>query len=376
MNFLIIGHVVHKVRNGSWYAYGPYVREMNLWITLVDRVTLLVPVDKGLQPDPIDLAYKHSSIHVVEVPSFNTLGLKQILNTVVKLPILWSTTWKEMKKADHIHLRCPGNMGLLGAMVQIFFPKKIKTAKYAGNWDRSAPKPFSYRIQQYLLSHPVLSKNMKVLVYGEWENETNNVFPFFTASYSNKDILPFFLREIAPSLPINLIFAGTLSSGKQPILSVETAHQLIKKGYKVSLDFYGEGPERSRIEEYISQNGLTKEVTLHGNVPAEVLKLAYQKAHFLIFISESEGWPKVVAEAMFWGCVPLTSAVSCVPQMLERGERGDLVQSSAKQVGDLIESYLNQPEQYHQKSRKAMEWSNQFTLERFQEEIKSLLIEG
>ena len=42
--------------------------------------------------------------------------------------------YKAMKWADHIHLRCPGNIGLLGCIVQIAFPKKVKTVKYAGNW--------------------------------------------------------------------------------------------------------------------------------------------------------------------------------------------------------------------------------------------------
>ena len=40
-----------------------------------------------------------------------------------------------MQDADHIHLRCPGNIGLLGCFSSNFISKKIKTAKYAGNWD-------------------------------------------------------------------------------------------------------------------------------------------------------------------------------------------------------------------------------------------------
>jgi hypothetical protein len=35
--------------------------------------------------------------------------------------------------------------------------------------------------------------------------------------------------------------------------------------------------------------------------------------------SDSEGWPKI-AEGMFWGCVPIATAVSCVPYMLDYGK--------------------------------------------------------
>jgi hypothetical protein len=36
-----------------------------------------------------------------------------------------------MLHADHIHLRCPGNVGLLGCFIQISFPLKPKRPKYA-----------------------------------------------------------------------------------------------------------------------------------------------------------------------------------------------------------------------------------------------------
>jgi hypothetical protein len=45
---------------------------------------------------------------------------------------------------DHIHLRCPGNMGLIGCFIQMLFPSKTKTAKYAGNWVPNNLGPISY----------------------------------------------------------------------------------------------------------------------------------------------------------------------------------------------------------------------------------------
>jgi hypothetical protein len=31
---------------------------------------------------------------------------------------------------------------------------------------------------------------------------------------------------------------------------------------------------------------------------------------------------KAIAEGMFWGCIPVGTAVSCVPFMLDEGKRG------------------------------------------------------
>lgn len=363
----------HKYFEGKFYAYGPYVREMNLWISHVDRIMLLVPISNDTVPDPIDLPYLHPKIEVLEVPEFNVLGFKNLLDTLFKLPSLWSKTWSAMEKADHIHLRCPGNMGLLGAVVQIFFPKKKKSAKYAGNWDRKSSQPFTYRLQQHILSSTLLSKNIKVLVYGEWPGESTNIYSFFTASYSNKEITPLEEKYPTHNQEIRLIFAGGLNEGKQPMISAIVAKILISKGYKVRMDFFGEGPERKNLEDFIAQNELQEVIFLHGNVPSQQLKSAFQQAHFLIFISQSEGWPKVVAEAMFWGCIPITTSVSCVPQMLDFGERGSLVNADLGQIGETLEKYIKDSDLFVQTSRKAAEWSRKFTLEKFGEEIKFII---
>ncbi len=88
-----------------------------------------------------------------------------------------------MKQVNHIHLRCPGNVGLLGCIVQVFFPSKIKTAKYAGNWDPKSKQPIAYKLQKWILSNTLLSKKIKVLVYGEWLKQTKNIKTIFRNFY-------------------------------------------------------------------------------------------------------------------------------------------------------------------------------------------------
>lgn len=375
MKFLVIGHVVHTQKDGDIFAYGPYVREMNLWFKNVDEVVVLAPLDHQESPDPIDLPYSHPNLRLVEVPQFNILSKADMAKTISKFPGLWIKTWSAMKEADHIHLRCPGNMGLLGAMVQTFFPNKIKSAKYAGNWDRGSKQPYSYRLQQKILSDRSKSKNMQVLVYGEWPNESVNIRPFFTASYSEKEIISSAPRQIGKDNHIQLIFAGGLNSGKQPMISAQVCKELLDLGYNAQLDFYGEGPERNTLKEFIQANHLEEKITLHGNVSGDTLKLAYQKAHFLIFISQSEGWPKVVAEAMFWGCLPITTSVSCVPQMLGHGERGVLVKPDIAQIVKELQYLIEHPTLYNDKVVKAMNWSRQFTLEKFEAEIQLVIFD-
>ena len=372
MKFLIVTHTLHKKQDDDWFAYEPYIREMNLWLQHVDEVTIIAPKSSA-NLKSIEAKYLHRNINFKKIPAINLLSLKQVLLACYYFPLIFVTIWRQIKKADHVHLRCPGNIGLIGCIVQIFFPKKQKTVKYAGNWDPSSKQPKSYRLQKYILDHPKLTKNTKVLVYGDWENKSNNIKSFFTASYKNEDLKPVEERRLKGT--INLIFVGGLTKGKRPLLSLKVLHQLKIDGIDARIDFYGDGIMRPKLERYIEEHNLDDSVTLHGNVNKEQVKEAFKKAHFLIFISKSEGWPKVVAEAMFWKCLPISSKVSCIPTMLDHGTRGSIIIPEVTAITSEIEMYISNEELYLKKVKAAANWSRQYTLDTFGEAIKKLLDE-
>ncbi|MDO4728786.1 MAG: glycosyltransferase [Bacteroidota bacterium] len=370
MTFTIFSHVNHYTENNAFYAYAPYVREMNIWSEYIDQLSIVAPLEK-ISIDKIDIAYSHNNVNFYKINNFNITSGKEIFNTLFQLPKILITIYRAMKKADHIHLRCPGNVGLLACFVQILFPNKKKTAKYAGNWDPQSKQPWSYKLQQWILSNTFLTKNMQVLVYGEWENSTKNIKPFFTATYSEKDKQPIIERNLTQT--IDFLFVGTLSEGKRPLYAVQLVEKLIQKGIKAQLTLYGEGKERTNLEKYIAENQLSKYIFLKGNQPKEVVMQSYQKSHFMILASKSEGWPKVVAEAMFWGCVPLSTRISCVPNMLDNGKRGILLDLDINQDADNISKLISYPIQYQEMIENGVNWSREYTIEKFEEEIKKLL---
>jgi glycosyltransferase involved in cell wall biosynthesis len=367
MTFGIFTHVPHSLLDQQYYAYGPYVKEMNLWGRHVDKIVVVAPKTQA-SPTTLDIAYSNKNFEFITIPSFSLLGILAVAKALVKVPIIaWRIFWA-MRKVDHIHLRCPGNIGLIACFVQILFPKKPKTAKYAGNWDPKAKQPWSYRLQKNLLSNTLFTKNMHVLAYGSWPNQSKNVKSFFTASYYESQITPVDKQFTAP---FAFMFVGTLSPGKQPLKAIQLVQELSTAHANVSLDIYGEGVERSALQQYIESNNLASFVKLYGNRPPTQIEEAYKKAHFLILNSKSEGWPKVVAEAMFWGAIPLVSAVSCVPWMLNNETAGLLLndQNDVQRISQLI----NDSSRMSSFSQVAMHWSRTYTLDRFQTEIQKLL---
>lgn len=370
MTFCIITHVVHLQSEGKFFGYAPYVNEMNVWLKHVDKVIVVAPL-KSIDKTAIHQAYQHHTIEFIEVPSFSLISFKEIIKSIISLPGLFFKIFGVMKRSNHIHLRCPGNMGLLGALVQILFPKKAKTAKYAGNWDSNSKQPFSYKIQKSILSNTFLTKNMQVLVYGDWQNQTKNIKSFFTATYREDEKIAVTARSLNTKL--QFLFVGTLSKGKQPIYAVKLVESLKNKGINVQLSIYGEGQEKETLENYIQVNNLNDVVFLKGNVNRDDMKLIYQQSHFLILPSKSEGWPKVVAEAMFWGCLPIASKVSCVPNMLGNGERGILLSEELEKDSLSLVNCIQNQQLYDAKINAAISWSRNFTIDKFESEIEKLL---
>ncbi|SEG51708.1 glycosyltransferase [Flavobacterium urumqiense] len=371
MTFVIITHVPHILLQNQYFAYGPYVKEMNIWTRYADRVIIVAPKTDA-ERTLIDSAYEHDTIEFVPIENFDILTVKSTLSTIFKMPKISWSIFKAMQAANHIHLRCPGNAGLFGSIIQIAFPTKKKTAKYAGNWDPKSKQPWTYKLQQHILSNTFLTRKMQVLVYGQWKGSSKNIKPFFTATYQEIDKLPISKKVILKR--INFIFVGALVKGKNPMYAIQLIAAFAKKGNNVRLSLYGEGVERSLLESYILKNNLEKIISLEGNQSQENVKKAYQNSHFVILPSDSEGWPKAIAEGMFWGCVPLAKAVSCVPFMLDKGERGVLLEMHIDKDCDQIASILHNQIDFDTKRNAAAEWSRSYTLDVFEEAIKELIV--
>ncbi|MDR7208940.1 glycosyltransferase [Flavobacterium piscis] len=370
MKLLIVSTAPLIYSDNSVYAYSPYVNELIVLAKFNHEIYFACPVwetDRGLLISKLPFHFiKHFKVIDSNLNSFKNI-FKAIFQSIYNFVVLF----KAMKKADHIHLRCPGNIALIGCVTQIFFPNKTKTAKYAGNWDPNAQQPWTYKLQKSILNNAFLTRNMQVLVYGEWENQSKNVRPFFTASYSESE------KEIIPKTNFNsgirFIFVGSLVIGKNPMYAVKLIQDLIQEANKVTLDIYGEGPERESLENYIRKNQLENHISLHGNQNKETLKKAYQKSHFVILPSKSEGWPKAIAEGMFFGCVPVSTQVSCVPFMLDFGNRGVLLKMDLEADTSQITAVLKNKVDFELKSILAGEWSRKYTTDVFETEIKKLL---
>jgi len=368
MKILVVSSAPIFRKDGKLYAYPPFVDEMDLWFQYSYSVTIIAP---GSYPSDFSLKnFKETQIIFKETPFLQFSNFKTFFQSLLLLPFIINRLFEEMRKTDHIHLRCPGNISLLGCIIQVFFPKKPKTVKYAGNWDPESDQPLSYRLQKWILNNRFLSRNIKVLVYGKWKNQSDNIIPFFTASFSEEEIATV-NKEFDGTL--KFMFVGSLSEGKRPLIAIKLVEALIAQGVDASLKLYGNGVLLEELEDYIKNSTFSEAISIEGFRNKKELKQRYRESHFLVLPSKSEGWPKAVAEAMFFGCIPVATNVSCVSWMMGEGERGFVIPADPDQAKKIILDKLENRNELKVISKNAQKWSQEYTLERFETEIRKFL---
>ena len=97
----------------------------------------------------------------------------------------------------------------------------------------------------------------------------------------------------------------------------------------------GDGQERTNLEKKISDYGLKEKIVLLGQLP-EAFK--YMKA-FDVFVlpSVKEGFPWVVLEAMAAKIPVITTSVGAVPEIIEDGKNGILIEpKNPEQIAEAI----------------------------------------
>jgi glycosyltransferase involved in cell wall biosynthesis len=196
-----------------------------------------------------------------------------------------------------------------------------KWAKYAGNWAASDSMAVSHRFQRDWLRRGWFGG--PVTVNGRWPGQQEYVYSFDNPSLTLGEVREAQRRIGAKRLgkPVRLVFVGRTAAAKGLGVALQVVRRLIDSGVgessvDLTFDVLGDGPERPNFERLCEQLGLCSVVRFHGWVAHDRVLALLQDAHFILLPSKTEGWPKVLSEAMAYGVVPISSQVSAIPQVL------------------------------------------------------------
>jgi glycosyltransferase involved in cell wall biosynthesis len=127
--------------------------------------------------------------------------------------------------------------------------------------------------------------------------------------------------------PIRLVYVGNLVRVKSVDLIMRAVAALVDQDQDLELHLIGTGPERKNLQALCEQLSLQDKVVFHGYV-ADKTALLDRLFRYDIFViaSASEGFPRVIYEAMSQGLPVITTNVGGIPGFLEDGLTALLVQ--------------------------------------------------
>lgn len=372
MRLLIVSHTAHYQSGSHLVGWGPTVRELNYLAALFDDVVHVAIGHPGPAPASA-LPYTAENVRVRLVAPAGGQTLRDKAGILTAYPAYARVIREEMARADAMHVRCPANISLLTLwLMSRATEPPYRWVKYAGNWKPDGNEPRTYGLQRrWLLEN---RHRGVVTVNGRWTDQPAHIHSFDNPCLTDEEAAEGSAAAAAKELglPVELLFAGELNEGKGVGRVLRVARALQDKGISFRLRLLGDGPDRPRYEAWVRDNGLAS-VSFLGWVPRADIAGFYAAAHFILLPSQSEGWPKVLSEAMAYGVVPVAAAVSSIPQILGATGAGialpvDDIDGMAAAIAGLVAN----PAAWSAASRAGVSVAHRFTYSAYQAAVAAL----
>jgi glycosyltransferase involved in cell wall biosynthesis len=135
------------------------------------------------------------------------------------------------------------------------------------------------------------------------------------------------------------LFVGTYGKRKGASELIQAVARLREEGVPIELDFAGKEEfrgEDAELRRRVCESGLTDFVRFHGVLGAPALRDLYESSHVFVLPSLSEGLPMALLEAMAFGLPVVATRVGGIPDVIEDGESGLLIQPG--RTGELTDA--------------------------------------
>lgn len=208
----------------------------------------------------------------------------------------------------------------------------------------SIPFSFSCHAHDIFISQLLLQEKVQAASFVRVISDFNREFLLRKLTLSDPEKLQVIRCGVEPT---ELICPQRIINAKAKFLILYVGSLLERKGVDhlllalsrlKDLDFewqcniIGDGSRKDRLHQLVSEMGLENQVCFDGSKTYEQIKCAYELADLVVAPSivgpkgRCEGIPVVIMEALACGCPTISTAVSGIPELLEEGVTGYLVE--------------------------------------------------
>lgn len=320
MNLAVISHTEHYKRpDGTIVGWGPTVTELNHLLEVFDTIYHVAMLHDDEAPASA-LPYVSDKIVFVPLPALGgqTVGAK--LKLIWKSPEVLRIIRQTLKKVDWFQFRGPTGIGVYAIPYLTLCAKTSGWFKYAGNWNQSNP-PLGYRLQRWMLKR----QSRKVTINGYWKNQPEHCLTFENPCLTTLELKEGQVLSEQKPLENQLTFCyvGRLEKpkGVERIIQAITELSDAQKKQIKEVHLVGDGPDKAAFMTLAENSGVP--FIFHGFLSRKQVFQIYKESQvFLMPTTASEGFPKVIAEAMNFGCIPVVSNISAIGQYVKHMETG------------------------------------------------------
>lgn len=373
MRLALVSHKIcwKSAESPSGYATdGGFPLQVEAISELFDETRVLVPclsssVPKGLSP------LTGNNLHIVPLDVPSGKNLRRKLNMLPWAIKNSSVIWRETRKADAIHAPIPGDVGTIGMLLAMLLRKPL-FVRHCGNW--MVQKTLAEDFWKWSMERFAGGRNVMFATGGDSvsPSETNpNIKWIFSTSLRQRDLNDSVTRELPGDGAVRLITACRLEEKKGVDVVIESMQLILEKFPKAFLDVVGDGSLLPKLREQVRRLGIKDKVNFHGKVtPSKVVELMKASHVFCFPTSASEGFPKVVLEAMASGLPVITTKVSVLPELVGGSGCGILLDApTAGNLADAVKTICSDPVAYRQISSNTIKTASQYSLENWRDFI-------
>ena len=365
---LVVSDTGMYQKNGSTYAFGPVVIELEHLLEIFDEIVWIGFERPNNTENDVYRKVSSSKISVIMLPSVGGKGLINKLQILKHYPTMYSVIKSQIVKHDYIHVRAPSNPGLIAMYLSRIYSEKLFWFKYAGTWTGNAS--FTYRLQRLILKK--WCKSSKVTINSVVQDQENHTFSFenpcLTASDRKKGY------EICTKTELNkypnYCFVGNLDANK----GVDLLMEAISDFDIGTIHIVGNGSMMGKLKSMATS--VKSPIIFHGYLSKEDVIKIYSECDFIVLPSKSEGFPKVIGEAMNYSCVPIVTNISCIDQYVQNNVNGFLIANRTKEglANKISESLELTDDKFKAIVAKNYELAEKFTYQNYLLKINELIL--
>ena len=170
-----------------------------------------------------------------------------------------------------------------------------------------------------------------------------------------------------------LISTGTICERKGQYIVIEALTKINKDILEnIHVTFLGGGSQLYALKSFVKKNNLTNHVTFEGSVPKEIVYKYLRQSNIYILMSNNEGLPISIIEAMRSELPIISTKVAGIPELVSNNYNGLLIEPNVFQLTEL----LNNIEKYDWEmmgKNSRIRFENEFTFDKMREAYCNML---